>query len=24
VFEITRISSIFPVHDSVDSALAGV
>jgi stage II sporulation protein AA (anti-sigma F factor antagonist) len=24
VFEITRLNSIFPVHDSVDSAIAGV
>jgi anti-sigma B factor antagonist len=24
VFEITRLSSVFPIHDSVDSALAGV
>lgn len=24
VFEITRLNSIFPVHDSVDAAIAGV
>lgn len=24
VFEITRLNTVFPIHDSVDSALAGV
>lgn len=24
VFEITRLNSIFPIHDSIDSAIAGV
>jgi hypothetical protein len=24
VFEITRLNTVFPIHDSVDSAIAGV